>query len=159
MKLKISALIIILLLFLNGCSKELPSEELAGILNEIEDDIEKSSTTIEEFEKIKNVEFATTSPESLLKIMLGSNIIFENFDSKGVIGVSGKKSYTSAVVFKFPDNMQAVKYKLTYESNLQRADYALEERLNYGDLSASFRKSTDQVYVMQKENYLIIVKK
>ena len=141
--------------------EKITSEELAEQLEKYDASVERSDTRVAEFERVKGLKFEEHSFEDLVKIMIGEAKI-EKFQSKDVLGCSASAidKGVEVLILKFPDSLSAGKYMILLQSELNKAEYVLIERLDYSEVALHFRNpDNSHVYLLERGNYLTMIKK
>jgi len=141
--------------------KTITLEELADELEKLDASVERSDTRVVEFEKVKGLDLGNYSLEEIAKIMLGETAQIERFEAEDVLGCSASAVGQGAevLILKFPDSLSAGKYMILLQSELEQAEYALVERLDYSEVALYYSNPDNPcIYVLQRGSCLIMVK-
>ena len=149
---------------------KIPALQLATGLGVFDDKVQESSTVVPEFEKIKNISnFDELMITSIIKTIDESASVETPTIDEEVTTTKASLSDGKIMVLKFENLTTSSKYLLALESNLLDMGYYFEERLKYEDLSSHFTISgrpvaypsayAEDIYILQKGSYLIILSK
>ncbi|MEW6295183.1 MAG: hypothetical protein AB1467_02705 [Candidatus Diapherotrites archaeon] len=115
------------------------------------------------FEKIKNSNLFGYTPETVIK-QIDETATPEYFNENNVYGCRSSIKDGRIMVLKFADSAEAGKYLIALQSQLMDNGYEFTERLDYEEISTSFKASlhdsggyyTEHSYLLKKGSYLII---
>jgi len=142
---------------------KISGKELAKSFGEIDSTVEKSSTKIEAFEKIKNSDLSGYSLEAVIK-QIDEGATIENFNENNVQGSIASIKDGRIMALRFADSAEAGKYMMALQSQMIDNGHEFTERLQYEEISTSFKISlhdsmgsyTEYSYLLKKGSYIII---
>jgi hypothetical protein len=164
----LSILIIISLFIplLSSCKfgeREVTGEDLGRALNEIDEDVRVSREKIEEFEKLEKEDFNIISAYDILELSaLGYQYNMQEQTTEDSFTVSAYFiDGRSMMITKFLTPGKVEFFYQHLQSNLYNQGYSFDKRLKYPELCNSFLSQDEsiKVYLLKKQNYLIVLTK